>query len=189
MHSLVCEEVERVDILVRMSAGRDTLRDRFFAWRIGVPLGTRVDPALFPEDEYPVHCLVCGYALRGLTDNRCPECGEEFTRGHLLVELYVRRRRPRSDQWCSITKFLSVFAIIAIVTPVPMLCCLHLWAKLTSKTMEEVFDARGVELCFGVAGALFYIGIIAGVSKIIISRTIAPPAKKRRAIRNAIPKQ
>ena len=63
-----------------------------------LPRGTRVDPALFPEDEYPVRCLNCGYDLRTLPDGRCPECGETFARGHLLVEQYARGRLPRWDR-------------------------------------------------------------------------------------------
>ena len=63
-----------------------------------IPRGTQVDPALFPEDEYPVRCLNCGYDLRTLPDGRCPECGETFARGHLLVELYARERLPRGDR-------------------------------------------------------------------------------------------
>lgn len=46
----------------------------------------------FPEDEFPVFCPQCDYELRGLTDNRCPECGQPFDRGRLLVDQYVRER-------------------------------------------------------------------------------------------------
>lgn len=56
-----------------------------------IPPGARVDPALFAEDEFPVHCPKCDYLLRGLPDGRCPECGTEFERGRLLVEQYVTR--------------------------------------------------------------------------------------------------
>ena len=49
-----------------------------------------VDPALFPEDAYPIYCSKCHYNLRGLPDGRCPECGTDFTRGQLLVRTYVR---------------------------------------------------------------------------------------------------
>lgn len=54
-----------------------------------IPPGTRVDPDTFPEEEFPTWCLKCEYSLRGLTDNRCPECGTEFDRGQLLVREYV----------------------------------------------------------------------------------------------------
>ena len=76
-----------------------------------IPRGTQVDPALFPEDEYPVQCLNCGYDLRGLPDGRCPECGTEFVRGHLLVELYARRRLPRGNKCRRIAKSLFIAGI------------------------------------------------------------------------------
>jgi len=76
-------------------------------WKtVTIPDGARVDPDRFSEDEFPVRCLTCGYLLRGLLAGRCPECGEEFERGHLLVEQYVRGRQPKSDwrfrvaTWC-----------------------------------------------------------------------------------------
>jgi len=34
----------------------------------------------------PRECIVCGYTLRGLTTNRCPECGTEFGRGNVVNE-------------------------------------------------------------------------------------------------------
>ncbi len=48
-----------------------------------------VDPLLFSEEAFPVHCPGCGYLLRGLPDGRCPECGRPFKRGQLLVRQYV----------------------------------------------------------------------------------------------------
>ena len=75
-------------------------RDRLVRWlfthRVGgkvVSPETQVDPARFSEDEYPVFCRKCDYALRGLPDGRCPECGTEFQRGRLLVEQYILRTR------------------------------------------------------------------------------------------------
>lgn len=38
------------------------------------------------------HCLNCDYALRGLQDNRCPECGQEFDPRDFLPRVY-------SDLW------------------------------------------------------------------------------------------
>lgn len=55
-----------------------------------------VDPASFPEDEFPVRCPRCNYLLRGLPDGRCPECGTAFERGRLLVAQYVLKPTWRS---------------------------------------------------------------------------------------------
>jgi hypothetical protein len=73
------------------------------ACKLTIPPETRVDPSLFPEENYPVFCPECDYLLRGLPDNRCPECGREFERGGLLVEQYVRESgkhsHPVSRRW------------------------------------------------------------------------------------------
>ena len=45
-----------------------------------VPKNARVDPAVFPEEEFPIYCLKCGYLLRGLPDGPCPECGRSCYR-------------------------------------------------------------------------------------------------------------
>lgn len=69
----------------------------------------RVDPTLFSEEEFPVFCPKCRYALRGLRDGLCPECGRAFERGLLLVRQYVfewgeplwrRTRFGRVTRWC-----------------------------------------------------------------------------------------
>jgi len=54
-----------------------------------VPADAVADTDLLPEDEFPVRCPKCDYLLRGLPDGRCPECGEPFERGELLVRQYV----------------------------------------------------------------------------------------------------
>ncbi len=61
------------------------LRKRYGASR-RIPRDAHVDPARFSEEEFPVYCVKCGYLLRGLPDNKCPECGETFDRGRLLVQ-------------------------------------------------------------------------------------------------------
>ncbi len=72
--------------------------------------GTRVDPDLFAEDEYPVYCLTCGYHLRGVGAPRCPECGTEFDRGQLLVDFYARGQRPRTSPTRKLLTALSAAA-------------------------------------------------------------------------------
>ncbi len=58
--------------------------------------GTRVIPAdarlrleALPEEEFPIVCDRCGYLLRGLPEDRCPECGTAFDRHRLLLRSYV----------------------------------------------------------------------------------------------------
>lgn len=55
-----------------------------------IPKDAAVDPALFQEEEFPVYCPKCDYLLRGLPDGKCPECGQSFQRGVLLVQQYVQ---------------------------------------------------------------------------------------------------
>lgn len=78
---------------------------------LSLPADTRVDPSLFPEDEFPVYCPSCDYLLRGLSDSRCPECGTPFDRGRLLVAQYVveqgRRQWPQVSKWARWTLTLS----------------------------------------------------------------------------------
>jgi hypothetical protein len=68
-----------------------------------VPPDARVDPAAFPDDQFPVYCPQCRYLLRGLTSDRCPECGTPFDRGRLLVGQYIfspeRWQCARSWKW------------------------------------------------------------------------------------------
>jgi hypothetical protein len=35
-------------------------------------------PADHPSATRPMRCYGCGYALDGLTEHRCPECGRAF---------------------------------------------------------------------------------------------------------------
>lgn len=54
------------------------------------PLDARVDPANFPESDYPIHCVQCDYLLTGLSEERCPECGTPFERGRRIVDEHYR---------------------------------------------------------------------------------------------------
>jgi hypothetical protein len=54
-----------------------------------IPADARVDPSLFPQEEFPIYCRNCDYLLRGLPDGPCPECGTPFERGRALVVTYV----------------------------------------------------------------------------------------------------
>ncbi len=65
--------------------------DFAICWRCGATRDGEADPDFQPEvapvqDE--AHCEVCGYSLRSLTTNRCPECGTIFDPDHVdtLIE-------------------------------------------------------------------------------------------------------
>jgi len=50
------------------------------------------------SDELPeLSCPACGYSLRGLTAERCPECGEPFDRA--LLEAAARGQIPGTLPW------------------------------------------------------------------------------------------
>lgn len=84
-----------------------------------IPRDASVDPALFPEDEFPVYCSKCAYLLRGLRDGACPECGKNFRRGQLLVTQYVFGRgyspwkRARAGRLCAWSLRIGVLLVIA----------------------------------------------------------------------------
>ncbi|MGE0479990.1 MAG: hypothetical protein AB7Q17_05905 [Phycisphaerae bacterium] len=85
--------------LLVMSDGTRRTRPSIFERLFGyIPAGLEVDPAAFPETEFPVACLECGYMLHSIAQGRCPECGTAFSRGNLLVRIYARGERPRGDR-------------------------------------------------------------------------------------------
>lgn len=79
-----------------------------------MPTDARVDPAAFPEEEFPLNCPNCRYLLRGLPEERCPECGEPFDRGRLLVLHYVVWRTQRQRRYRNTILALSIAALLLI---------------------------------------------------------------------------
>src|SRR5262245_40153584 len=53
-----------------------------------------IDLAQIPIPDWDIHCPGCGYALRGLTVHRCPECGRGFEMSE-VVRTWTRLRAPR----------------------------------------------------------------------------------------------
>lgn len=83
----------------------------------------RVDPSAFPDDEFPVVCLDCGYQLRGVIEGVCPECGAHFDRGRLLVMEYMLESGARLGSWSSrriawLVMAMSFFCLWALILAV-----------------------------------------------------------------------
>lgn len=99
-----------------------------------VPRDARVDPAEFPENEFPVNCAKCGYLMDGLPDGRCPECGVEFDRGRRLVAQYARGdadgrwKHSRARKWA---RWLVVLGIACSLLP-------GLLFRLLSDTLQRL---------------------------------------------------
>lgn len=93
---------------------------RFFAFlrrplfgTTSVPAGARVNPDLFDDAAFPVTCPHCTYLLQGLPEPRCPECGQPFDRGRLLVEQYVTREAPSWQAHPTRRKRAALLAVAA----------------------------------------------------------------------------
>ena len=84
---------------------------------VTIPPGACVDPSRFPEDAFPIHCPECGYALQHLPEPRCPECGQPFDRGRLLVLQYAERptKMRVTDRQQRRLLLLAVTAILVFV--------------------------------------------------------------------------
>ena len=48
-------------------------------WSFALVRLNRGRPVIGHDEQVDVHCPNCGYSLIGLTELRCPECGERFT--------------------------------------------------------------------------------------------------------------
>lgn len=148
------------------------LIERLGRWWPAYPAGTSVDPARFPEDEFPVVCLNCGYSLRALPDGKCPECGRPFERGVLLVDMYVYLRRPRADARPRISRLL--FWTIA--------AC---WSSVFWGPCIPGFST--IELHWrNVVGVVFLLGGILTLWARRLDRAYMPPREKMAAVAHAL---
>jgi hypothetical protein len=148
-----------------------------------IPPNARVDPTSFPEDEFPVRCLKCGYSLNGLgTEGRCPECGEAFERGRLLVEAYVEGRRPRNDRFLRILAwmcwFLAFVAILNLAGFTLLMYALHHANMPMIGTMLRTFMA------FEIVETILVVPAFTCLIVIVVLNQI--PRDKRRRVRVAI---
>ena len=112
--------------------------------RAGSATSPSVDPALFPEADYPVHCSKCQYLLTGLPDGPCPECGQPFERGKLLVSQYAGDESSIQSR-CWVYRYtLRMFLGLCWVYLVPfvgLVLASHVWGKdAVSRWVVPVFE-------------------------------------------------
>ena len=156
-----------------------------------IPRGTCVDPAAFPEDEYPVCCLRCGYNLHGLPDGRCPECGDEFARGHLLVEFYARMRRPRTDRRCRAARILvwigGTCLVACYLTALALPAAQKWWPAAADWLFDRIMTLFPVMLwtglvastCFFTASGLWFFAMPASRKRIAVHKSARARARER----------
>jgi hypothetical protein len=155
-----------------------------------LPPDARVDPDQFPPDEFPVYCMQCGYDLRGLVEPRCPECGQAFDRGRLLVDQYVRCRRPRSDRRYRAGSRLSWVGCALMIL---LLAGWHAgWLLVvlepgTGLAWRTLVDAWPAALLFFAAGYITS-GLMTVVAVVLKLGTL-PPARKRRMVAKTLRQQ
>lgn len=165
---------------------------RFLQWlasrRWVIPPETRVDPSLFPEEEFPVFCPKCNYLLRGLPDGRCPECGREFERSRLLVDQYVREPGRRSHPVASKWAFRTwLAATLLMLSGIILMGVMHLVEQRAGGIGQPPGSDGLLRACVftmigaWLAGSLFLIvAAVLGVRLAVISR------RKRRQVLDAI---
>lgn len=160
------------------------LRRPVFGTRV-IPRDARVDPTKFAEDEFPTWCMKCGYFLRGLPDNICPECGTAFDRGHLLVQEYVFQRGAlplkQTPRW-RLSKLL-------MITAIGLLALFAILAQLIKpQIVRWLVSAGPTRAIWLVVGVRFLPYVLIIVSAVLVSKNYRERARKRRAILTAIPR-
>lgn len=163
---------------------------RFVVWFRGATLArTSVDLPELSEAEYPVFCARCGYELRGLPDSRCPECGETFNRTRLLVDQYVRCRRPRTDVRHRVGRWLDTAAWALLLTPPVALWILGTITLRWSSRFPWLYSTDWVLRIVRAAIGLQILGAVCMVVAIVLVYATIPPRSKRRAVQTALRKR
>jgi hypothetical protein len=147
-----------------------------------IPPEARVDPAQFPEEKYPLSCPKCDYLLRGLPQDRCPECGSEYERGRLLVQQYVieggKRITQRSRRFANralIIGFLFFFAPMALIT---LLASLMLYMSVNTSPVIDWLMSSKMRFLAPISAGL----ILMLVSALLNLRTAAKTHKKCKSV-------
>lgn len=61
-----------------------------------------------------IYCKHCGYSLRGIESNACPECGKPFDRDNPRTYIRFAIKELPGDIWLTLGMQAAVFVLIAI---------------------------------------------------------------------------
>jgi len=126
-----------------------------------------------------MRCLNCGYDLRGLPKNRCPECGRAFDPSDrsTFIALLPDGRRPLAYAGVSVAAWIISAAVVLIISGSPaavsewsntpfipaiagMLIGVHAWAsardvlRLPSEAAQHRGSAYAALIIGGILGPL-----------------------------------
>lgn len=145
----------------------------------------RVDPAAFPEADFPVYCMRCGYELRGLAESRCPECGDPFDRGHLLLEQYIHCKRPRTDRRYRLAQRLGRAAMALILGALLVNVCGRAILKTWGDALLERLTISPYVYLLMAPFLLKLLGSLCLGLHLLLWRFHLPSRTKRRAVLQA----
>jgi hypothetical protein len=111
------------------------------------------DLEALPEKEFPVFCPQCDYLLRGLPDDRCPECGKSFERSRLLLQQYIDEDGKRSCRKLNRTAKVCFIAGIVLVA-----CAILFGLGITLVNPSELTAYCAASLMW-IGGALQLLGM------------------------------
>ena len=149
-------------------------------WQCGCSQNGDVDPDFVPKvysklvtNQDQAVCDQCGYMLRGLTEHRCPECGEEFdlVKGDTIPPPKLPDDHPiakRRRKWLLVWVLSWLFA-----SPLMSLMTILMWEYQFNETVCSLI----IILCvFAIV-----------VTPILFGLSLLPEHKDKRTISNANP--
>jgi len=150
------------------------------AFNAMIPPDARVDPDRFPEEEFPLYCPKCDYLLRGLPGNRCPECGQAFDRGRLLVEQYVIQQGKPT--WPPAKRYAKKTAVIGLILLLASLLLVIGDIYSMFHHLRRLLPVSVVKIAMGFAA---FAGLVVLSASLVYSYW-PDPAKKSRQVFDAI---
>lgn len=173
------------------------LQRPLFGTRV-IPRDSRVNLDMLPESDFPLNCEKCGYLLRGLPKDRCPECGSDFDRHRLFLKNYVYDWfgvLARTTAVGRVIRWSCVGGIALVLTHVGAMLLVglvghHILNLRTGQPIAPGLVSRGtglmaaIERCVWLAEGILLLCILIGFAW--STKEIARRLRKRRRVIEAI---